>query len=77
MFTGFGNFFSFIHVIALAAAVLWAFSFEPLVHYYSPVFHDRDLNADIPTGEPEEELKIANGGEEEVPHSVAYTYGAH
>lgn len=76
VFTGFGNFFSFIHVIALAAAVLWAFSFEPLVHYYSPVFHDRDLNADIPTGEPEDELKDV-GGAGGPPHSVAYSYAAH
>lgn len=51
IFTGFGNFFSVLHVIALIAAVVWAFSFEPLLHYYSPVFHDRDINADIPTNE--------------------------
>lgn len=55
VFTGFGAFYTVIELLALLAAVIWSFSFEPLLHYYSPVFHDRDLNADIPIGEEEEE----------------------
>lgn len=52
--TGFGNFYTVLHVVALVAAVIWAFSFEPLLHFYSPVFHDRDLNTGMAAATKEE-----------------------
>jgi hypothetical protein len=73
IFTGFGNFFSLIHITALAAAVFWAFSFEPLLHYYSPVFHDRDINADIPTEDLDDNQLTAKELESQPRDSYAYT----
>ncbi|XP_053991635.1 uncharacterized protein LOC128883378 [Hylaeus volcanicus] len=73
IFTGFGNFFSLIHIAALATAVFWAFSFEPLLHYYSPVFHDRDINADIPTEDIDDNQLLNKEMESQPRDSYAYT----
>lgn len=42
--TGFGAFFSFVQVAALASTTVWAFSFEPLVNYHAKPLHDRNIN---------------------------------
>lgn len=60
VFSGLGAFYTVLHIAALVVAVLWSFSFEPLLHYHSPVFHDRDLNGDLPIGKEEMEDYNAN-----------------
>ena len=45
--TGFGTFYSLFQIAGVTCAVIWAFSFEPVLHYYSPTLHDRDINEGI------------------------------
>ncbi|EZG88837.1 putative transmembrane protein [Gregarina niphandrodes] len=44
VFTNFGAFFGYVQLLALTGAVIWAMSFEPLLHYHASALHDRTVN---------------------------------
>jgi len=45
--TSFGAIFSLIQLVGLSVATVWAFSFEPLQHFYSLTLHDRTIHCDL------------------------------